>query len=206
VAKEKARHLFLQIDVSYIIVIFWEGAGMTKTHRKAHAAPPAAPARLRSTARPPGVATRVALVYVDETRCCSSMRRQWTSDLLPKFQLPHEDLKFDGELQLRVKGCDISAPDVKIEAFRTRCLRRLGCCARGKTAGGSDPLLVEELHPTPPCPAALRARGAITWLLRRREALAVPGALALLPRPMGVHGMQATSRTCSAPPRATALR
>jgi hypothetical protein len=73
VAKEKARHLFLQIDVSYIIVIFWEGAGMTKTHRKAHAAPPAAPARLRSTARPPGVATRVALADVDETRCCSSM-------------------------------------------------------------------------------------------------------------------------------------
>ena len=54
----------------YIIVFFWEVAGEkreSKSHRKAHAAPSAAAARVQSAARPPGVATRVALVYVDET-------------------------------------------------------------------------------------------------------------------------------------------
>jgi hypothetical protein len=205
VAKEKARHLFLQIDVSYIIVVFWEGVGMTKTHRKAHAAPPAAPARLRSTARPPGVATRVALADVDETRCCSSMDGDGPRSC-SRSSRRHDDLEVRRRTSTPRQGLRHKRPRREDRGLQNQVLETPGLLCPREDSRGVKPAARRGASSHSSCPAALRARGAITWLLRRREALAVPGALALLPRPMGVHGMQATSRTCSASPRTAASR
>jgi hypothetical protein len=179
----------------YIIVFFWEVAGEkreSKSHRKAHAAPSAAAARVQSAARPPGVATRVALVYVDETPLLQQHETAMDLGFAPEVPVATKTPKFDGELHLRVGGCDISAKDVMIEALRTRCLSRLGCCARGRTAGGSDPLLVEGVASHSSEPRRLEsARGHNLAATSNAKLSAVPGALALLPRPMGVLGMQA---------------
>jgi hypothetical protein len=113
----------------YIMVFFWvadEVAGEkreSKTHGKAHAAPSAAAALVQLAARPLGVATRVALVYVNETPLLQQHEKAMDLGFAPEVPVAAETSKFDDKT-LQVFIVDY----VLMKTGSRRCVFRAASC------------------------------------------------------------------------------